>query len=73
MALAVVIGWAAGIGVVVFYRLIDLSYFVFITWFGARLNVGLHASYRPVLTARDCGRHGPLRGTPLWRTDRWYR
>ena len=51
MAFAVAIGAVAGIGVVLFYHLIDLAYFVFITWLGARLNVGAHAYYRPLLTA----------------------
>ena len=51
MAFAVAIGAVAGIGVVLFYRLIDLAYFVFITWLGTRINAGGHASYRPLLTA----------------------
>ena len=51
MAFAVVIGMAAGGGVILFYQLIDLAYFVFITWLGSRLDVGAHMSYRPVLTA----------------------
>ena len=51
MVLAVVIGAISGIGVVVFYRLIDLAYMVFITWLGARLNFGGLPSYRPFLTA----------------------
>ena len=51
MAFAVAIGVVAGLGVVVFYRLIDLAYFLFITWLGARMNVGVHAAYRPLLTA----------------------
>ncbi|MGH7663699.1 MAG: chloride channel protein [Gemmatimonadaceae bacterium] len=48
---AVAIGVGAGLGVAAFYKLIDLAYFVFVTSLGARLGVGEHAIYRPLLTA----------------------
>ncbi|HEX6965876.1 MAG TPA: chloride channel protein [Gemmatimonadaceae bacterium] len=51
MVFGAIIGVAAGIGVVVFYHLIDLAYFVFITWLGAKLGVVQHTFYRPLLTA----------------------
>src|SRR5690348_7970320 len=51
MVFGAIIGVAAGIGVVVFYHLIDLAYFVFITWLGSKLGVVQHTFYRPLLTA----------------------
>ncbi|HEX5438392.1 MAG TPA: chloride channel protein [Gemmatimonadaceae bacterium] len=51
MVFGAVIGVVGGLGVVVFYHLIDLAYFVFITWLGAKLGVVQHAFYRPLLTA----------------------
>jgi CIC family chloride channel protein len=51
MAFAAAIGVAGGLGVVVFYHLIDLAYFVFVTWLGAQLGIVRHTYYRPLLTA----------------------
>jgi CIC family chloride channel protein len=51
MVFGAVIGVAAGLGVVGFYHLIDLAYFVFIVWLGAKVGVVEHTFYRPFLTA----------------------
>lgn len=51
MVLALIIGVAAGLGVVGFYHLIDLAYALFISWGGARLHLVGQVAYRPVLTA----------------------
>ncbi len=47
LGFAVAIGAATALGVVGFYRLIDLSYEVFFRWPGERISV---AAYRPLLT-----------------------
>lgn len=46
-----VIGAAAGVAVIGFYRLIDISHLVFINWPGERLPAVLRAVYWPLLTA----------------------
>ena len=51
MLLGVAIGVAAGIGVVAFYGLIDLSHLVFVEWLGARVGARAHAFVRPAITA----------------------
>src|SRR6185437_1163794 len=51
MVFGAVIGVVGGLGVVVFYHLIDIAYLVFITWLGAKLGVVQHTFYRPLLTA----------------------
>jgi CIC family chloride channel protein len=51
MAFALVIGAAAALGVVAFYRLIDLAYALLVTEIGARLDPVAGAFYRPLVTA----------------------
>lgn len=51
MVFGALVGMATGLGVVGFYRLIDLSHLVFIRWPGAHLPSVAHAFYQPVLTA----------------------
>jgi CIC family chloride channel protein len=51
MAFALVIGAAAALGVVAFYRLIDLAYALLVTQIGARLDPVAGAFYRPLVTA----------------------
>lgn len=51
MVFGLVIGVAAGLGVVGFYHLIDLAYGFFITWVGNTMQVVSHVAYRPLLTA----------------------
>lgn len=51
LAVGALIGVAAGLGVVLFYRMIDVAYLVFITWLGDKVGAGTHAYYRPALTA----------------------
>jgi CIC family chloride channel protein len=49
--LGALIGVLAGLSVVAFYRLIDVSHFVFIQWPGEHLPHVLYAVYWPLLTA----------------------
>jgi H+/Cl- antiporter ClcA len=51
LVLGALIGVAAGLGVVGFYRLIDISHLVFIQWPGVHLPRALYVVYWPVLTA----------------------
>jgi len=51
MVFGAMVGVATGLGVVGFYRLIDLSHFIFIRWPDAHLPRVAHAFYQPVLTA----------------------
>lgn len=51
MILALGIGAASALGVVAFYRLIDLAYAVLVTSIGARLDPVAFAFYRPLVTA----------------------
>jgi len=51
MLFALGIGAASALGVVAFYRLIDLGYAVLVTYIGARLDPVAFAFYRPLVTA----------------------
>ena len=51
LALGAFIGVLGGLAVVAFYRLIDLSHFVFIQWPGAHWPRALYIVYWPLLTA----------------------
>jgi CIC family chloride channel protein len=51
LVLGALIGVLAGLGVVAFYRLIDLSHLVFIQWPGVHLPRVLYVVYWPLLTA----------------------
>jgi len=51
MAFALAIGAAAALGVVAFYKLIDLAYDILVTQIGARLDPVAGAFYRPLVTA----------------------
>jgi len=51
MAFALVIGAAAALGVVAFYRLIDLAYALIVVDIGEQLGPMARAFYRPVITA----------------------
>lgn len=51
MVFGLVIGVAAGLGVVGFYHLIDLAYGFFIVWLGEKTGITAHLGYRPLLTA----------------------
>jgi chloride channel protein, CIC family len=51
MAFALVIGVAAALGVVAFYRLIDLAYALLVTDIGEQLDPMARAFYRPLITA----------------------
>jgi CIC family chloride channel protein len=51
MVFALVIGAAAALGVVAFYRLIDLAYALLVTEIGGRLDPVAGAFYRPLVTA----------------------
>ena len=51
LVLGALIGVAAGLGVVGFYRLIDISHLVFIQWPGRHLPRMLYIVYWPLLTA----------------------
>lgn len=51
MLFGALIGVASGLGVVVFYRLIDLSFRVFVTWPETRMPALRSPVYFPVLTA----------------------
>jgi CIC family chloride channel protein len=51
MVFGLVIGVAAGLGVVGFYHLIDLAYGFFIVWLGEKTGITTHLGYRPLLTA----------------------
>jgi chloride channel protein, CIC family len=51
LSFAVVIGAATALGVVGFYRLIDLAYTAFYEWPGDYLHRPLALAYRPLLTA----------------------
>ena len=51
MLFAVAIGSAAALGVVAFYKLIDLAFALFIALPGETLAAASHAIYRPLLTA----------------------
>jgi CIC family chloride channel protein len=50
MALGALIGVAAAAGVLVFYKLIDLAYHLFVVALGARVDTVAHAIARPVIT-----------------------
>ncbi|HEU0055608.1 MAG TPA: hypothetical protein VFQ39_20610, partial [Longimicrobium sp.] len=51
LGFAVAIGVAAALGVIVFYRSIDLSYTLFYRWTGRVLGRDVLAFYRPLITA----------------------
>ena len=51
MVFALAIGAAAALGVVAFYKLIDLAYDLLVTQIGARLDPVAGALYRPLVTA----------------------
>ena len=51
LGFAVVIGLAGSLGVVAFYRCIDLAYTVFYRWTGGVPGRGVLAIYRPLITA----------------------
>lgn len=51
MAIGAAIGVSAGLGVVVFYKLIDGAYFIFGRWLGSRLEPVAHAITLPLITA----------------------
>jgi CIC family chloride channel protein len=51
MAFALVIGAASALGVVAFYRSIDLAYALLVTQIGSRLDPVAGAFYRPLVTA----------------------
>lgn len=51
LTFAVAIGLVGALGVVAFYRLIDVSYEVFFGWTGSVLGSGVGAVYRPLITA----------------------
>jgi CIC family chloride channel protein len=51
MVLALAIGAVAALGVVAFYRLIDLAFYLLVTRTGARLNPVAGAFYHPLVTA----------------------
>lgn len=51
MGLAAIIGVAAGLGVVAFYRLIDLAHRFFADYLGARIDAVAHTITLPVITA----------------------
>lgn len=51
MAIGAAIGVSAGLGVVVFYKLIDGAYFIFVESLGRRLEPVAHAVTLPVITA----------------------
>ena len=51
LAFAVAIGLVGALGVVAFYRCIDLAYTVFYRWTGNVLGRGVLAIYRPLITA----------------------
>jgi CIC family chloride channel protein len=51
MVFALIIGAAAALGVVAFYRLIDLAYALLVTEIGAHLDPVAGAFYRPLVTA----------------------
>ena len=51
MVFALAIGATAALGVVAFYRLIDLAYDLLVTQIGTRLNPVAGAFYRPLVTA----------------------
>ena len=50
MAIGAAIGVSAGLGVVVFYKLIDGAYFVFTMWLGQRLEPLAHTVTLPLIT-----------------------
>lgn len=50
LGFAIVIGTMGALGVVAFYRLIDLAYFAFFEWPGTHLSRGNFLAYRPLLT-----------------------
>lgn len=51
MAIGAAIGVSAGLGVVVFYKLIDGAYFIFGRWLGSQLEPVAHAITLPLITA----------------------
>lgn len=51
MAFALVIGAAAALGVVAFYKLIDIAYSLLVLQLGARVDPDMRAFYRPLVTA----------------------
>src|SRR4051794_4101256 len=51
MAIGAAMGVSAGLGVVLFYKLIDGAYFVFAKWLGGRLEPVAHAVTLPLITA----------------------
>jgi chloride channel protein, CIC family len=51
LGFAVAIGVVGALGVVAFYRCIDLAYTVFYRWTGTMLGRGVLAIYRPLITA----------------------
>lgn len=51
LAFAVLIGIGAALGIVVFYKLIDFSYWLFVTLPGREVETLRNPLYRPVLTA----------------------
>ena len=51
MGFAVAVGGASALGVVAFYRLIDLAYGVFFRWPAQHLSRDVFLAYRPVITA----------------------
>ena len=51
MAIGAAMGVSAGLGVVVFYKLIDGAYFIFATWLGDRVETVAHAVTLPLITA----------------------
>lgn len=51
MLFALVIGVVSALGVVAFYRLIDLAYSLLVVQIGGRIEPGFHAIYRPLVTS----------------------
>ncbi|MEO6208620.1 MAG: chloride channel protein [Gemmatimonadaceae bacterium] len=51
MLFALVIGVVAALGVVAFYRLIDLAYSLLVLQIGGRIEPSFHAIYRPLVTS----------------------
>lgn len=50
MAIGAVMGVSAGLGVVIFYKLIDGAYFIFAKWLGQRVEPLAHAVTIPLIT-----------------------
>jgi chloride channel protein, CIC family len=51
LAFAVAIGLVGALGVIGFYKLIDVAFAVFYRWTGSVLGPGVRAIYRPLITA----------------------